>query len=139
MRPATLRRNSGFTLLEILVAFIVLAIAGGALLQLFQGGLRNVAHASDYSRAALHALSKLAELEARSDLIEGEEAGSFDDDYHWRLSLTGYVEPEGGPPPAAGLKPLQATLTVVWGDGDDQRSYRVDTLLLAASESGDEP
>jgi general secretion pathway protein I len=122
----------GFTLLEILVAFIVLAIVGGALLQLFQGGMRNITYASEYSHAALLARSKLAELEARSDLLEGEEEGSFDEQYRWRLVLVRYIDPATGEPPQAPLEALQATLSIAWGEGDETREYAVDTLLLAA-------
>ena len=81
----------GFTLLEILVAFIVLAVAGGALLHLYQGGLQNIALSSEYTRAALLARSKLAELDARAEVTAGIEQGSFDDDYRWEIEFRPYV------------------------------------------------
>ena len=41
----------GFSLLEVLVAFAILSVSLGVLLQVFATGLRNVGMADDYSRA----------------------------------------------------------------------------------------
>jgi general secretion pathway protein I len=128
VRPATRRR--GFTLLEILAAFIVLAVAGGALLQLYQGSLQNVALAAEYSEAALLARSKLAELEARAEVVPGEEQGEFDERYRWQLTLTPYLEADGSAPPEARLQAMHLDLAVSWGEGGDERRYGVETLLL---------
>jgi len=125
------RRSRGFTLVEILVALAVLGVVGGALLQLFHGSLRNVALSADYSRAALLARSKLAELEAREVFLAGEEQGRFDDHYHWYLRTVDYAESEEAPPMPGPLAPLAVSLSVGWHDGDTERWYTVQTLLLA--------
>jgi general secretion pathway protein I len=123
-------RAHGFTLVEILVALAVLGVVGGALLQLFHGSLRNVALAADYSRAALLARSKLAELEARELFVAGEEQGRFDDHYHWYLRTADYAEAEDAPPPPGPLLPMAVSLAVGWQDGDMERWYTVQTLFL---------
>ena len=130
-------RNRGFTLLEILVAFIVLSIAGGALLQLFQGGLRNVALSSEFSHAALLARSKLAELEANSRIEVGEESGEFDETYQWRLTTMPYVE-EGQEEAAlqASYQALHIRLDVLWGGEDDSHEFTVESLLLTPATEG---
>ena len=133
------RRQRGFTLLEILVAFIVLAILGGALLQLFQGGLQNVGLSSEYTQAALLARSKLAELEARAELSPGEEEGAFDDRFRWRLAISPYLEADGSVPPESAVQAMQLELDVLWGEAADERSYRVASLLLTASGTAAQP
>ena len=134
MRPRR-RRSRGFTLVEILVALAVLGVVGGALLQLFHGSLRNVALSADYSRAALLARSKLAELEAREVFVTGEEQGRFDDHYHWYLRTVDYAESEEAPSTPGPLAPLAVSLSVGWHDGDTERWYTVQTLLLARATS----
>ena len=53
-------RVRGFSLLEVLVAFVILSLVATALFRLFSGALQNVSAADDYSRAVLVAESALA-------------------------------------------------------------------------------
>ena len=124
------RRDLGFTLLEILAALLMLGVVGGALLQLFHGGLRNIALSADYSHAALLARSKLAELEARERFV-AEEQGRFDERFRWHLRAADYVGPDGKPLPPAPLIPVAIALSVAWNDGVVERQYTVQALFLA--------
>ena len=54
--------DAGFTLLEVLIAFAVLAVMLVPILQIFGGGLGVTQTARGYAEAALLARSKLAEL-----------------------------------------------------------------------------
>lgn len=119
-------RQDGFTLLEILVAFVVLALVGGALLQLFQGGLRNVDVSTHISHAALLARAKLNELSASDNLQPGQSEGRFADGYRWQLQLEPYAGSPGDVPPDATLQALSATLDIFW---EPDGVYRAHTLL----------
>lgn len=128
----------GFTLLEILVAFVVIGVLGAAMLQLFQGSLRNVALSGEYTEAAMLARSKLAELEARQVPATGMEEGAFDDRYRWRAELVPYfpdadtdMEQAPVPLPPSVVEALRLTLTVTWGEAGDSRDFVVETVLLA--------
>jgi prepilin-type N-terminal cleavage/methylation domain-containing protein len=79
--------ESGFTLLEVLVAFAVLAVMIVPILQVFGGGLGMTETARAYSTAALLARSKLAEVGAGEDLEEGETTGTFES-YQWRRTIS---------------------------------------------------
>lgn len=114
----------GFTLLEILVAFTILAVLGTALLQLFQGGMRSLAASEEYTRAALLAQSELSRLNSEPALQPAIQEGELEPGYRYRLSLEPLVE-DGQT--LAGL--LQADLVVLWGDGGKNREYAVRTLL----------
>ena len=48
-------RATGFSLLEVLVAFVILALVGTALFRLFSGALGNASLSEQYSRATLFA------------------------------------------------------------------------------------
>jgi general secretion pathway protein I len=128
-------RARGFTLLEILVAFVVIGVLGGAMLQLFQGSLRNVALSAEYTEAALLARSKLAEFEARGTLRAGVEEGEAGQGYRWRAELVPYfperdVESAQEAQPESPLEALRLTLTMSWGDDAETRDYVVETVLL---------
>src|SRR5262249_52325808 len=62
--------EAAFTLMEVLVALLLLGLVGVACLQLVGGGLRLVRNAGDHVDATLLADAKLAEL-MPSDLVEG--------------------------------------------------------------------
>ena len=47
-------KQKGFSLLEVLVAFSILAIAMGALMQVFATGLRNTALAEEWGKLRQH-------------------------------------------------------------------------------------
>jgi prepilin-type N-terminal cleavage/methylation domain-containing protein len=79
--------ESGFTLLEVLVAFAVLAVMIVPILQVFGGGLGTTETARAYSTAALLARSKLAEVGAGEALDEGETTGTFES-YQWRRTIS---------------------------------------------------
>ena len=64
----------GMTLIEVLVAFVVLSVTMAAILQIFSGGMRNARLADSYSRAVFLAESKLAAAGIERPLVPGEEA-----------------------------------------------------------------
>lgn len=83
------RAESGFTLLEVLVAFAVLAVMLVPILQVFGGGLGMTQTARGYAEGVLLARSKLAELSVAQDLREGESSGDFDErSYRWHASIS---------------------------------------------------
>ena len=69
----------GFSLLEVLVAFVILSLVATALFRLFSGALGNASAADDYSRAMLVAESALAEAAATKPLREASQSGSADE------------------------------------------------------------
>jgi len=75
---ATLRRlrARGFSLIEVLAAFVILALVATALFRLFGDSLGNAAAAEDWSRALLVAESRLEEAAAAQPLREGSERGA---------------------------------------------------------------
>src|SRR6478609_4529831 len=89
-------RQSGFSLLEVLVAFIIVALVVTALFRLYGGALGNASAADEWTRALLVAQSRLALAASAQPLREATDAGSdADGRIDWRTSVTPYVPPDG--------------------------------------------
>jgi len=86
--------HRGFSLLEVLVAFVILSLVATALFRLFSGALNNASAADDYSRAVLVAESALAEAAAAKPLREASQTGSVDDGrVTWKTTVAPYSPP----------------------------------------------
>lgn len=132
-----MRRQRGFTLIEVVVAFGLLALALTLLLGALTGASRQIQRANLAGRAALHAQSLLAQVGAGAPLQPGEQDGALDDGrYHWRLEVAPWSDPgrpaDGLIDPAA-TRLLEVRLTVRWGEGESEvLQWR--SLRLAAAQ-----
>jgi general secretion pathway protein I len=91
-------RQRGFSLIEVLVAFVILALVATALFGLFSSSLNNAAAAEEWSRAALVAESRLDAAAAAQPLKESAERGSdFDGRLTWETRVAPYAAPEVDP------------------------------------------
>jgi general secretion pathway protein I len=119
-------RDGGFTLLEVLVALVVLSTTVVAALQLFGGGLRLAQTAGDHSEAALLASAKLADLEP-GPLTEGQTDGT-DGPYRWtrRVTLDPALLPvEADSPETMRIRLARVSVEVRWGQ---DRRFELVTL-----------
>ncbi|MDH5822352.1 prepilin-type N-terminal cleavage/methylation domain-containing protein [Luteimonas sp. RD2P54] len=134
-------RQRGYTLIEVLVAFAVLALALTLLLGTLSGAARQVRWSADAGRAALHAQSLLAQVGVGEVLQPGRSDGALEDGrYRWVLEVEPYVDPEL-PPPALvdpfAPRMLALHLTVAWGDSARERlELRSLRLVQPDVESG---
>jgi len=88
------RATGGFTLVEVLIAFAILAVTLTALLQAFSQGLRSMEVAEDYATATMLARSKMAEIGPLIAVEEGELTGEFENGWHWRVAIVPYAGEE---------------------------------------------
>lgn len=124
-------RNRGFTLLEMLVATLILGVAVVGLLSNISTSMRNAARLTDYDRAALLARQKMDELlldprlgnfatlEGAFDpaLAGGVQAG-------WRARLTPFEMPPKAGPGVPILQRLE--LEIWWMNGEQRRSLALE-------------
>jgi len=138
-----MRRQRGYTLLEVLVAFAVLALALTLLLGTLSGSTRQVRWSTDAGRAALHAQSLLADVGVGQALQAGREEGELEDGrYRWQLEIAPWVDPLE--PVAAlddpfGARLMALRLELAWGDGSRGQRLVVESLRLVHPEPGTEP
>ena len=137
------RHAQGFTLLEVLVAFALLAIALTLLLGTLSGAARQVGQADVRTRAVLHAQSLLATAGVESPLQEGRQRGRWDQGrYQWELQVRPYVETRGTPTASAqpaslsGPRLVELELHVRWTQPrDGELRWRTLRLLPPSLEA----
>lgn len=125
MRP---RSYSGFTLLEVLVAMLVLAVAVVAVLQLVGGSLRLARASADHVAATLLATAKLSEVGPEA-LEEGETRGE-EGEYRWtrRIAIDRELLPvRPARSEADTVRLARVSVEVEWG-----RNRRVELVTLRA-------
>lgn len=128
----------GYTLIEVIVAFAVLALALTLLLGTLSGAARLVRQANDGGRAALYAQSLLDQAGVGSALQPGRQQGEFEDGrYRWTLQVAPYVDPGApplAPPGTAGAQLFELVLDIDWGTGTAQR-LQLRSLRLSQSNT----
>lgn len=136
------RRTSerGFTLLEILVAFSLMALIVTVLLRIFAGGVQGIGLAEDYARATSIAESVVARVGADIEFNPATLSGSDEGErYKWQLALQqvdGEAMAAPGTTGASSVGPAlpialwRISAVVEWADGGKPRSIRMDTLRV---------
>jgi general secretion pathway protein I len=131
--------NRGFTLLEVLIAMMILTISIVVIFQLFSGGLRSAKLSDEYTRAIFHARAKMEEALLAQRLREGETEGIIEEDYRWRLSIVPMEsEEDSGFLPSSIEALFRVTVDVFWNDGERERTFTIRTLHMAKGIDLDE-
>ncbi|MFT3790127.1 MAG: prepilin-type N-terminal cleavage/methylation domain-containing protein [Rudaea sp.] len=132
---AMLRRQGGFTLVELIAAFVIFALGFGILLEVLGDAIHTTRQAQQATQAALYAQSLLDAQGIGEPLREGGSSGDFDDTYHWQLNVVRYqpqiaagstMAPALAAPGQAEL--FQLELVVSWGNQYLQHHARFVTL-----------
>lgn len=121
-------RQRGFSLLEVIAAMLLLAIAFAALMKVAGGAIQLSRNAAAHDEAALHARSLLDSAFVMEPLAPGSSSGTFDKRYRWTLDVTPWQVPGAAPDNAVQLYRL--ALTVRWGSTAHPQVARFDTLRL---------
>lgn len=111
----------GFTLIEVLVAMVVLSVSLVSIFQLFSGGLSARRRAEEVGRAAFHAREKMEELLLYPEMVPGVLDGEWEDGYSWRAEITEVFQgdPEDAPPWRRYFSLFDIRLDVQWGEARD--------------------
>lgn len=86
-QPPSSSSAGGFTLIEVLVAFAILALTLAALMQVFTAGLRNSDAVDRHLMATMLARSVLDDLGAEIPIIAGERSGEIEQGYRWIVRI----------------------------------------------------
>jgi len=125
--------QKGFTLIETLVAVMILAISLVVVMQLFSGGLKSNKISNDYLYGIFHAREKMEELLLTNELLPGSYSGNFSDGYQWQAvidfagELTGETDEKSAKMP---VSTMHIDLDIVWKTGIRKKRYNLSTTAL---------
>jgi general secretion pathway protein I len=134
--PPKASAQRGYTLIEVIAAFALLALALTLLLGSLSGALRQVRGAADRGRAALHARSLIDQVGVGEPLRTGTRSGELEDGrYRWTLDVARWRDPvaTGGPVDPAAPQLLEVRLGLQWGDGGPREQLQLRTLRMQAA------
>ena len=120
----------GMTLIEVLVAFVVLSLTMAVVMQIFSGGMRNARLADTYSRAVFLAESKLAEVGIEQPLASGEGGGQLGSDFRWRVTVAPYDDGGAADRLTLPARLYQVRVRVNWSEGGRERQIELASLRM---------
>jgi general secretion pathway protein I len=123
--------QQGFSLLEILVAFSIMAISIGMLLSIFSSGLRNASVSEEYTAAVQIAEGMIAGPGIEAPLQPGQAAGVVDGKYRWELTVAPFVlSTETVDTRTLPARLFMVTAVVSWEEGGGERRFELSELKL---------
>jgi general secretion pathway protein I len=125
-------RSRGFTLIEMVVAFAILALTLTTLYGAFANALARSRHDLELSEGTLLAESLLARAGSECPLTEETRSGAW---HAYAYELTARpVPPEPGARPPT-LPTVRVTAAVTWSDGAGARQIALSTLKFLPAVS----
>ena len=123
----TLKRSSGFTLLEVLVALAILGITITAILQLFSANIRSLAASEDYVAGSLEARSKMREVLDNQDFSERSWSGITGNGFRFQVSVSDTLQERVEYLP---FKLVMVEVKVFWAKRFGEKSLTLRTMKM---------
>ncbi len=124
-----MRSDQGFSLLEVIVALLIMSGGFLAVVNLFSGSVRSVDLSSQYLKAVTLANSKINELEIENFFMD-DKSGRFknEENYRWEIDIEPYDSSLNNENPRIQLQKI--LLKVFWKDNGNPRKLELATLRL---------
>jgi general secretion pathway protein I len=120
--------EAGFTVVEVVVALTILALALAVLLDVISNSIRQTGQAETVAEAGSLAQSLLAKTGTELPLRDGQITGQSDHGFHWRVQINAYGD--GTDRREWPVAAHQVLAEVTWTDGLQDRSVVLSTLRL---------
>jgi len=126
-------RQRGFTLIEVMVAFIIASLALGLLFQAATSSGTAAHLAGHYEEAVSRAKSHMAMVGREADIVPGERGGDDGSGYRWRVKISpsAAAQPPQGTAPENRLMLYNVEVSVSWSD-----SGRSHAVVLRTQRTG---
>lgn len=129
--PVFSRNDRGFTLLEVLVAMVLLSIALAAIFELFSANLKGIVKSDDISHAVILAESKMREILDNETLAERVWTESTGNGYRIDAAVK---RTERDRTNNLQIELFEISLTVFWSKGSKERTFNLKTLKMVKKQ-----
>lgn len=133
MRGVNPVRARGFTLLEVMLAFVIFALSFATVLEIMAGSMQGIRRANDETEVALIAQTLMEQVGIEIPLEESEFTGEEMDRYRWQLGIYMYGSNDEDIyvqelAEMSGIALYQVTLDIEWDAGRQERSAHFSTV-----------
>jgi len=124
---------AGFTLVEVLLAFVVFALSFTVVLEILSGSMRNTVRAKENTEVALIAQSLMDQVGLDLPLEAGTGSEGDFGDYHWQLEIHPFEGTADSAPgmqltELTGIDLLEVECVITWGSYPRAQSNRFSTV-----------
>jgi len=124
---------SGYTLIEVLVAMMILALSLTVIFRIFSVGLHAIGTDAEYARAVMVAESVIAATGVTEPLEPGETSGRLFGKYQWQRTVNPYRNTGSPPPLTPPLRAFHVAVSVQWPAAGSSRRLEITTLRLGST------
>ena len=127
-----IRRQRGFTLVEIVVAFVLLSLVLATSYQIFSTGMARASDLEDYSHALEIAQTQISQVSIGEQYEEGQTSGQSEDQrFKWTVTIARYETVDPAKAVLAALYPIRVGVHVTWRSATDvEKQLDLATLVV---------
>ena len=127
------KSQSGFTLLEVLLAVVIMGVSLTTILLQFQTALHAGSISQERTNAVIYAKEKLESLKIEDELSESSQSGTFENGYEWETEVSLYEYEEEDQEEDISYEDLRhetykLRAAVKWNSGINKRQVELITL-----------
>ena len=127
------RSQAGFTLLEVLLAVVIMGVSLTTILLQFQTALHAGSISQERTNAVIYAKEKLESLKIEAELFESSQSGTFENGYEWETEVSLYEYEEEDQEEDISYEDLRhetykLRAAVKWNSGINKRQVELITL-----------
>ncbi len=133
MQKKRTRSQAGFTLLEVLLAVVIMGVSLTTILLQFQTALHAGSISQERTNAVIYAKEKLESLKIEVELSESSQSGTFENGYEWETEVSLYEYEEEDQEEDISYEDLRhetykLRAAVKWNSGINKRQVELITL-----------
>ena len=133
-RPRSAKREVGFTLIEVVVAFVLLSLVLVTAFEVFSAGFARAGELDDRSRALVMAQSKLAAAGMEDGLKDSQAQGESEDRrFQWTVAVKRVEDADPTAPPTSSWVMYRIDVRVAWR-GSDTREHALSLSTLGVGQ-----